>query len=269
MSGSDDGAGGAGPTPGRPTRPVPAPRGPSDRAAAAPATWARLAAGNARWAAGGSDAGPARSPRSWTRLVHAQSPVAAVLACSDSRVPVELVLDQGPGDLFVVRTAGHALDTTVLASLDYAVSQLHVPLLVVMGHHGCGALAAATAVLEGAPAPGGHLGDLVAALVPAVDRARLDGMSHPHQVSAHHAASTADLLLRRSPVIHAAHDSGTTDVVAITYALADGRTTPARACAPGGDLGAPVLPARSRAQGRGEGRRWRPGEVWGGGAHRS
>lgn len=72
-----------------------------------------------------------------------QEPVACVLGCTDSRVPVELVFDQGIGDLFVVRTAGCALDSVALGGLEYAVEMLHTPLIVVMGHTRCGAVGAA------------------------------------------------------------------------------------------------------------------------------
>lgn len=72
-----------------------------------------------------------------------QEPVATVLSCTDSRVPVELVFDQGIGDLFVIRTAGCALDSVALGGLEYAVEILHTPLIVVMGHTLCGAVGAA------------------------------------------------------------------------------------------------------------------------------
>ena len=70
-----------------------------------------------------------------------QNPDAAVLSCSDSRVPPEIIFDAGLGDLFTIRTAGQIIDDAVLASLEYAVDHLHVSLLMVMGHEGCGAVA--------------------------------------------------------------------------------------------------------------------------------
>lgn len=73
----------------------------------------------------------------------AQHPMAAVLGCSDSRVPVELLFDTGFGDLFVVRNAGTMSSTAAIASLEYAVGHLGVPVIVVLGHTGCGAVAAA------------------------------------------------------------------------------------------------------------------------------
>jgi carbonic anhydrase len=77
------------------------------------------------------------------RLTAGQKPFATILGCSDSRVPAELVFDQGFGDLFVIRIAGNVISTDVLGSLQYAWHHLHVPLLVVLGHEGCGAVTAA------------------------------------------------------------------------------------------------------------------------------
>lgn len=72
-----------------------------------------------------------------------------MFACGDSRVPVELLFDQGLGDVFVVRTAGHTVDTAVLASLEFAVVGLGVDVLVVLGHESCGAVGATKAALDG------------------------------------------------------------------------------------------------------------------------
>ena len=76
-------------------------------------------------------------------LVQGQHPVAAILSCADSRVPVELLFDAGFGDLFVVRNAGNACTSATIASLEYGIQALDVPLVLVMGHEGCGAVTAA------------------------------------------------------------------------------------------------------------------------------
>lgn len=100
--------------------------------------------------------------------VKAQYPIAAILSCSDSRVPPELVFDEGPGDLFIVREAGNFVDTHGLASIEYAVAFLGVPLLMVLGHTDCGAVGAAVkAVTERAKLPG-NLPELIEAIEPAV-----------------------------------------------------------------------------------------------------
>ena len=76
-------------------------------------------------------------------VVEAQAPFATIFACSDSRVPAELIFDQGVGDLFVVRTAGPVLDEAVMGTLHFGVRVLRTPVVVVLGHTGCGAVGAA------------------------------------------------------------------------------------------------------------------------------
>lgn len=78
-------------------------------------------------------------------LVKGQHPFVAVLSCSDSRVPTEIIFDQGLGDVFVIRNAGNVLDEHVLGSIEYAVEHLGVNLVVVLGHESCGAVGAAMA----------------------------------------------------------------------------------------------------------------------------
>lgn len=97
-----------------------------------------------------------------------QAPFAAVLACSDSRESPELVFDQGLGDLFVARTAGHVLDNAVLGTLEFSVAELHVPLLLVMGHQRCGAIKATLDAVTNAKLAPGSLETLVDGVRPAV-----------------------------------------------------------------------------------------------------
>jgi carbonic anhydrase len=102
----------------------------------------RLRDGNQRFVAGQVRHG--HENRTWrAALVADQHPFAVILGCSDSRVPTELVFDQGFGDLFVIRVAGNVISTDVLGSIAYAVAHLHTRLLVVLGHEGCGAVTAA------------------------------------------------------------------------------------------------------------------------------
>lgn len=129
----------------------------------------RLLDGNARFSAGEH---LERPPTDWAALARGQAPVAVILGCADSRVPIELVFDQGPGDLFVVRVAGNFVTAYGLASIEYAVAFLQVPLVVVLGHGSCGAVGAAVeAVQRDAHFPG-EIDRLVEHLTPAVRRAR-------------------------------------------------------------------------------------------------
>jgi carbonic anhydrase len=106
------------------------------------AAFERLLAGNRRFVAGKSEhAGDTVQRRE--ELKNSQHPFAIIVCCSDSRVAPELVFDQGLGDLFVARVAGNVTDPAVLGSVSYAVHHLHAPLLVVLGHQGCGAVKAA------------------------------------------------------------------------------------------------------------------------------
>jgi carbonic anhydrase len=103
--------------------------------------WSRLLAGNERFRQG--HARPAPTREELTRLSDGQRPFATVLGCSDSRVPPEWVFDAAPGELFVIRVAGNVLSPEVAGSLQYAGAHLRTPLFVVLGHEGCGAVAAA------------------------------------------------------------------------------------------------------------------------------
>jgi carbonic anhydrase len=104
-------------------------------------------------------------------LVSGQHPHAEILSCSDSRVPPEIIFDQGLGDLFIIRVAGNVASDTEIGSLEYGAEHLHIPLLVVLGHQNCGAV---TAAVQGNP-PEGHITALLDLIKPAVGKSR--GMS--------------------------------------------------------------------------------------------
>jgi carbonic anhydrase len=110
--------------------------------------WQRLVAGNRRFAAG-RPRHPHQDPAHRESLVAGQHPIACVLGCADSRVPAELLFDQGLGDLFSVRAVGEVLDDAVVGSIEYAIEHLHVPLVVVLGHSACGAVKAAIELVRG------------------------------------------------------------------------------------------------------------------------
>ncbi len=145
----------------------PSPGAPPPPNAIAPAeALKRLQEGNARYAANAPNQRDFSSGRA--ARAQAQYPIAAILSCADSRVSPELVFDQNPGDLFVVRVAGNVVSPDLLASLEYGVQFLGVPLIVVVGHSGCGAVEAAIKVLKTKAALPGHLPELISAIKPAV-----------------------------------------------------------------------------------------------------
>ena len=107
----------------------------------------RLKEGNERFWKGKSTH-PNRDAELRSELLNEQKPFAVVIACSDSRVPVEIILDVGLGDLFVIRTAGQVLSREVLGSMEYAVKKLKVKLVVILGHDNCGAVKSALAIYK-------------------------------------------------------------------------------------------------------------------------
>jgi carbonic anhydrase len=145
----------------------PAPGTPPPPNAIAPAdALKRLMDGNARYAANTPNQRDFSSGRA--ARVQGQYPIATILSCADSRVAPELAFDQGPGDLFVVRVAGNIVNPDLLASLEYGAQFLGVPLIMVLGHTGCGAVDAAIKVLKTKAVLPGHLPELITAIKPAV-----------------------------------------------------------------------------------------------------
>lgn len=126
-----------------------------DARATARSALAEVVAGNRRFAGGATTARSLTEPERAT-LVEGQDPIAVVLGCVDARVPPELVLDQGVGELLTIRTAGQSLAGVALGSIEFGVRVLGVPLVVVLGHTGCGAVLAALSDDQA----DGHLGDL-------------------------------------------------------------------------------------------------------------
>jgi carbonic anhydrase len=180
-------------------------------------------AGNERFVAdqaGNLDEGIARR----VAVSKGQHPFATVLGCVDSRVPIELVFDQGLGDLVVVRSAGEALDHSVIGSLEFGVVELHTPLLMVLGHQRCGALDATIKALDAdqRTSDGGEIGYLVDALAPAVRQ--VTGKPGDRLTNAIHA--NVDLVLaklRQSPVIAPLEKSGKLRLIGAYYELDTGK----------------------------------------------
>ena len=155
-------------------------------------------------------------------LSTAQKPFAVVLTCSDSRVPPEVVFDQGLGDLFVVRLAGNIVDQAVRGTIEYAVEELSTPLIMVLGHQSCGAVAATLKALQPPFAkPAGEVGTLVAAIAPAVEAAKgRPGDLLDNAVRANAIQSAAQL--RTTSELTTSLDSGAVKLVVGYYSLQDG-----------------------------------------------
>ncbi|GAB3086285.1 carbonic anhydrase [Corynebacterium aquatimens] len=186
--------------------------------------WDHLIAGNERFATD-SPQRPNASHDRREELRKGQAPFAAVLACSDSRVPVELLFDAGLGDLFVVRTAGGTVDAAVSGSLQFAVKSLGVSLIVVLSHESCGAVAAAMNSFQKGNIPKDLQRVFVEKIAPSVIQAKSEGHLDPAGVEATHAKVTAEHIIARIPELAEGLVSGDVGVVAARYRLEDGRVT--------------------------------------------
>jgi carbonic anhydrase len=186
------------------------------------AAWKALKEGNERFVAGKPEH-PSQSIEHRATLAEEQKPTAVVFGCADSRVAAEIIFDQGLGDMFVVRTAGHVIDSAVLGSIEYAVTVLNVPLIVVLGHDSCGAVKATLAALDGGAVPGGYVRDVVERVTPSILLGRRDGLSRVDEFEARHVTETGAQLFNRSTAIAKRIDGGALAIVGLTYQLADGR----------------------------------------------
>src|SRR6266545_3286958 len=141
----------------------------SDQPSVAPAeAISKLKEGNGRYANGNLQH-PGQTTERRAELAKGQHPFAIIVDCSDSRVPPEIVFDQGLGDLFIYRVAGNVIDDHGLGSIEYAVDHLGVRLIVVLGHQRCGAVDAARETIAAKGKAPGHIQSLVTAIKPAVE----------------------------------------------------------------------------------------------------
>lgn len=181
----------------------------------------QLLAGNRRFVAG-EPVHPNQDASRRAALAPGQRPFAVLFGCSDSRLAAEIIFDQGLGDLFVIRTAGHVIGPEVLGSIEYAVANLDVPLAVVLGHDSCGAIGASLEALRTGVTPGGYVRDVVERVIPGVLAARDEpGVDNEHAVDAH-VRYTTNLLVERSAVMAERLAAGRFAVVGLGYRLAEG-----------------------------------------------
>jgi carbonic anhydrase len=183
----------------------------------------RLVDGNERFAKGSAAHGHEDS--AWrTQLTGGQHPFATIFGCSDSRVPSELVFDQGFGDLFVVRVAGNVGGPDDLGSIEYAVLHLHTPLVLVVGHESCGAVTAALEADSSRAHEAGGVQAMLAHVVPSLAGVNRS-LPKPEQV---HLGVEANVrrsvaMLRETPELKAKVASGALDIVGCVYELNTGK----------------------------------------------
>lgn len=148
-----------------------------------------------------------------------QHPFAVVVCCSDSRVPPEIIFDQGIGDLFIIRLAGNIVDDAALGSIEYAIEHLGTKYIMVLGHESCGAV---KATVQGGEAPG-HIGSIVSAIKPAIDAVRGKTADLPEVGMRMNVTMTAQKLKTSDPFLKPLVDSGELMIVGARYDLDDGR----------------------------------------------
>lgn len=196
------------------------------------AAWAQLKAGNARFVLGEMEH-PSQGADRRAEVAQEQHPFAVVFGCADSRVGAEIVFDRGLGDLFVVRTAGHVLDPSVIGSIEYGVAVLGAPLVVVQAHDRCGAVAAATSALRTGELPRGFVRAVVDRVIPSIvghgtpastgaaDWSDLDAAT----LGRAHTSHTVQMLQTYSAVLSEAVQAGRCAIIGVEYTLADGRVS--------------------------------------------
>ncbi len=176
--------------------------------------------GNQRFTSGQAN-GPHRNEARRSEVADGQKPFAAILGCSDSRVPPEIIFDCGLGDLFIVRTAGHVIDRAVTGSLELGVIELGVPLILVLGHENCGAVKETLEVLEGHVQAHDQISALVEAIQPAVEKAGgKTGDRVDHVVRAN--VELTVNRLKNASIMKAALEAGQIKIVGARYDLHSG-----------------------------------------------
>ncbi|MFE0747739.1 carbonic anhydrase [Gordonia sp. NPDC058843] len=184
--------------------------------------WRILRDGNNRFVTGESQH-PSQGIEDRARLVGGQHPHVVLFGCADSRLSAEIIFDQGLGDMFVVRTAGHVIDSAVLGSLEYAVEVLQVPLIVILGHDSCGAVKATLDALDDNQIPGGYIRDVVERVTPSILAGRSEGLTRVDEFEARHVVETGQLLMQRSRTIADRISTGRLAIVGLTYQLNEGQ----------------------------------------------
>lgn len=162
----------------------------------------------------GQARGAARVGSYSDELIRRQEPFAIFLSCSDSRVPIEVLFDAGPGDVFVVRVAGNVANPSSIASVEYAVQHIGTKLIIVMAHQNCGAVAAA---IDGSDA-GKNLNKLLSYIEPAIGSPGADA----DEIAQRNAQNSAERLISESDIIRKATENDGVKIVTAFFHLDDG-----------------------------------------------
>lgn len=188
----------------------------------------RLREGNARFVAGAAASQATDHRVRREQLADNQAPFAIIVGCSDSRVPVEAVFDQGLGDLFVIRVAGNIVSSTQLGSIEFAAVELGTRLVLVLGHTRCGAVAAALRAVQDDEEPGSAgLRRIVDMIRPAVNRAMADAGNGCRDelvdaIGREHVRHSVEAIRNGSGIIRRLIEEDGLEVVGAEYSIATG-----------------------------------------------
>jgi len=194
----------------------------SDQPGVAPAeAISKLKEGNGRYTSGNLQH-PGQTSERRAELAKTQHPFATILSCSDSRVPPEIVFDQGLGDLFIVRVAGNVINDEGLGSVEYSIDHLGSRLILVLGHQNCGAVKAARETIAAKGNAPGHIESLVTAIKPAVEATAKEDLDATIKANVKHVVQA---LRSSTPILKAEVDSGKIQVIGGYYSLDTGAVT--------------------------------------------
>src|SRR5437764_7941085 len=194
----------------------------SDQPSVAPAeAISKLKEGNGLYTSGNVQH-PGQTAERRTEMAKTQDPVSAIVSCSDSRLPPEIVFDQGLGDLFVVRVAGNVINDEGLGSVEYTVDHLGTRLILVLGHQSCGAVKAARETIAAKGKAPGHIESLVTAIKPAVEATAKDDLETTVKANV---KNVVQALRSSTPILQAKVESGEIQVIGGYYSLDTGAVT--------------------------------------------
>lgn len=165
---------------------------------------------------------PPRNRRRRLEIAGTQTPFAVLVSCSDSRVPPEALFGRGLGDLFIIRVAGNSVSQEGLGSIEYAVAELGVPLVVVLGHERCGAVSAALSVVKNDTSFPGAIGDMVQPILTAAIATQNDPGDWLDNAVRRNVVNVVDKLRISGKLIEDPIEAGTLKIVGARYDLDDG-----------------------------------------------